>query len=151
MIHLVLKQDPRRMVAHKRRRMVLVISLHQKIRLDASPRNRQHQLAEPVELRVAHSTGPEAHGVVEVDVLGCRLLVLAVERYEDALGPGVAHEPVKGAEDREVRVRGGWVCHVPEQSMHERVDCRRGPLGVQMADDGSCMDEIAVVVMMIAK
>ena len=89
--------------------------------------------------RTPHFESIRVHGVLRAG-----LLVFAVERVEEAVGPAVAVKPVEAPPDGEVLVPRAGVCNVAD----EHVDVGlvgADPGGVQMPDDGGRVDEVAVV------
>jgi hypothetical protein len=66
------------------------------------------------------------------------------------LGPRMTHKPVKRSENRKVWVSRRRVGDVAEQAVNKQCQIGRPPLGIQMPNDGCSMDEISIVIVVIA-
>ena len=104
---------------------------------------------------VARDGAPHFQRVGVHGVFRAGLLVFAVERVKEAVGPAVPVEPVEAAPDGEVLVPRAGVGNVPDE--HVDVGLVGGhPRRVEVPDDGGRVDEVApvevvVVVQRVAK
>ena len=104
---------------------------------------------------VARDGAPHFQRVGVHGVFRAGLLVFAVERVEQPVGPAVPVEPVEGPPDGEVLVPRAGVGNVPDE--HVDVGLVGGhPRRVEVPDDGGRVDEVApvevvVVVQRVAK
>lgn len=147
-VDLVLEQDAGHAVADEVGRLHDVARRVQEVGLEAARRHRQLQVAARLHVGIADGAPPHLQRVGAHGVLGRRFLVLAVERLIQAVRPRVAVVPVEHAADGEVGVVRGRVGDVADKGVDE-VFVLREPGGVEIADDGGGVDEIAVVEVVI--
>ena len=174
MVGLVLEEDAGDFVADELGRLVRVAAGHEEVGWQRARLDSQHQIpyhrplalliltkgwggkpgvagsiTSGLHVRVLDHMPPHLDGVRRERVLGRRLLVLPVPALVQPLGPAVSVVPVEGAAEREV-VAGPAVRKVLDQHLHPRlVRALVQPRGIEIADDSSRVDEVAVVEVMV--
>ncbi|KAH3660409.1 hypothetical protein OGAPHI_006995 [Ogataea philodendri] len=124
----------------------------QEVGVEGSLGDGKHQVGSVGHVGVVDGLGPDLHTVSKIVVLTATFLVLSIGVDGNSVGNGVAQIKVKVSEHREVGVVAGRIGHVSHKSVDpvlNRVDPRSAQVGVHKSTDGSSMDVVAVVEMVV--
>lgn len=147
-VNLILKENPRNLVANEIIRLHSVIARVQEVLGDRTGDNRELKVSSGLKIGIADCFTPHLQAVRETSVLGTAFLVFAISRFEEALGPRMTIVPVESSRDWEVRVFGACIGGIANHRVNVVLVAGK-PRRVKVTNVTCCQNKVGKVEMVV--